>query len=193
MNKSLKMLIWPAFILMVLAQFYVPAKMISHNEDIIANGQEFKFKTQPIDPTDPLRGKYIVLDFEENPIWISENQKFVRGETIYLGLRNDEAGFAKVISTSKTKPNGQLPFLKAEVQYHAGGNSGELFITYPFDRYYMEESKAYDAEKIHRETARDIGKYTYALVSVLDGESVLKDVLIDGVPIRELVKEQMGN
>lgn len=191
MNKSLKMLIWPAFIIMVLAQIYVPAKMISHNENIINHGQEFKFLTRPIDPTDPLRGKYITLDFAENPIRVTNSEDWKRGETIYLGINNDAKGFAQVISSSKTKPNNSMDFIEAKASYRAGVDGNQIFINYPFDRYYMEESKAYDAEKIHRESGSNNRKTTYAVVAVKDGEAVLKDVMIDGIPIRELVKEFM--
>ena len=53
----------------------------------------------------------------------------------------------------------------------------------------MEESKAYEAEQIYIENQIDSSKKTYALVSIKNGDAVLKDVLIDGVSIREVVKE----
>ncbi|HMB62545.1 MAG TPA: hypothetical protein VKN36_05700, partial [Eudoraea sp.] len=59
---------------------------------------------------------------------------------------------------------------------------------YPFDRFYMEESKANEAELTYRQSQRDTSKITYALVRIKNGEAVLKDVMIDGISIRELVK-----
>ena len=68
-----------------------------------------------------------------------------------------------------------------------------LAIDYPFDRYYMEESKAYDAELTYRKSQLDTSQIAYALVSIKDGEAVLKDVLINGVSIREIVIKEREN
>ena len=53
----------------------------------------------------------------------------------------------------------------------------------------MEESKAYKAEQEYRESQQDTTKTTYALISIKNGDAVLKDVFIDKIAIRELVKE----
>ena len=58
----------PAFILMVLAQLYVPASMIFQKERVITQGTAYKFRTAPIDPNDPFRGKYITLSFNETGV-----------------------------------------------------------------------------------------------------------------------------
>lgn len=63
-----------------------------------------------------------------------------------------------------------------------------LTIHYPFDRYYMEESKAYDAELTYIQSQQDTSKITYALVSIKNGDAVLKDVMISGTSIKEIVK-----
>ena len=54
------------FGLLVAAQLYVPASMILGRENTIKAGKEFQFRVAPIDPNDPLRGKYIRLDYEDN-------------------------------------------------------------------------------------------------------------------------------
>ena len=58
-----KKIIFPAFILLVLVQLFVPANMILEQEDILKNGTPYKFKTAPIDPYDPFRGKYVWLGY----------------------------------------------------------------------------------------------------------------------------------
>ncbi len=182
----------PAFILMVLAQLYVPASMIFDQEDILNTGTDFKFKAAPIDPLDPFRGKYITLRFDETTVEISDEDDWKQGETIYVFLENDTAGFAKIKSVSKDRPANDQSFLQAEVAYlgwSRQGNPKSLTINYPFDRFYMEESKAPDAELVYREAQIDSAQVVYALVSIKDGQSVLKDVLIDDVPIKEVVKQ----
>ena len=184
-----KKLLLTAFILVALVQLYVPAKMIWDKESVIEAGLEYKFKTTPIDPSDPFRGKYITLNYEENTVIVSDGQNWVKGESIYVSLTTDNLGFAKIKSISKTKPTENGSFVEAKVRYSSGNKSKKLTIDYPFDRYYMEESKAYDAELAHRESQQDTNQVTYALVSIKNGDAVLKDVLIDGISIRKIVKE----
>jgi len=188
-----KKILLPVFILVALVQLYVPAKMILDREDILDKGKEYKFKTEPIDPNDPFRGKYITLRYEEDMIEIQNEADWLRGEIIYVFLTTDNEGFAKILSVSKENPNSKQDFLKTKVSYVTGNGSNKLTIDYPFNRYYMEESKAYDAELTYRESQLDTNQIAYALVSIKDGEAVLKDVLIDGVSIREIVIKEREN
>ncbi|MEM9078431.1 MAG: GDYXXLXY domain-containing protein [Bacteroidota bacterium] len=187
-----KKTIFSLFVLAALVQLYVPAKMIWNNEDVLTTGKEFKFKTAPIDPNDPFRGKYIFLDFENTRVGIPREHDWKSGDVIYVSIQEDSKGFAAINSISKKEPKQSRDFIKAEVGFI---NSYQvdtviLNVRYPFERFYMEESKAYDAEVTYRESQRDTTKIAYALVHVKEGDAVLKDVLIDGTPIRELVNNQ---
>ena len=57
----------------------------------------------------------------------------------------------------------------------------------------MEESKAKPAEDLYMESQRNIDNMTYALVSIKDGDAVLKDVIIDDKSIKEIVKESQAS
>lgn len=181
------------FALVALIQLYVPAKMIWHQENIWQNGKEYKFKTAPIDPNDPFRGKYITLTFEENIYNIEDEMEWTRGEEVYVLLTTNASGFAKIDSVTKQTPDNSSDFVKAKVWFLSGNGENKLTIDYPFNRFYMEESKAYDAEVTYRESQIDSTKTAYALVSIKNGDAVLKDVLIDGVPIKEIVKKEQSN
>ncbi len=188
-----KKILLSVFIIVALVQLYVPASMILEREDILDKGREYKFKTEPIDPSDPFRGKYITLRFEENMIEIQNEADWLRGEIIYVFLTTDNEGFTKIQSVSKENPTINQDFLKTKVRYVTRNGSNQLTIDFPFDRYYMEESKAYDAELIYRESQLDTNQIAYALVSIKDGDAVLKDVLINGVSIREIVIKEKEN
>jgi uncharacterized membrane-anchored protein len=190
---SNKKILLSVFILVAIVQLYVPAKMILDREDILDTGKEYKFKTEPIDPNDPFRGKYITLRYEEDMIEIQNEADWLSGEIIYVFLAPDNKGFAKIQSVSKENQTNNQDFLKAKVNYVTGNGSNQLTIDYPFDRYYMEESKAYDAELTYRESQLDTTQIAYAVVSIKDGEAVLKDVLINGVPLREIVIKEREN
>lgn len=185
-----KTILWPAFFLVVLAQLYVPAKMILHREVILDEGTAYKFRTEPIDPSDPFRGKYITLRFEEQMIAVQNEADWLRGETAYVSLTTGEDGFAKLQTVAKEKPTNGQDFLQAKVNYVTRDGSNLLMVEYPFDRYYMEESKAYAAELAYRESQLDTNQIAYALVLIKDGDSVLKDVLINDTPIKEVVARE---
>ncbi|MEO5905267.1 MAG: GDYXXLXY domain-containing protein [Saprospiraceae bacterium] len=189
MNKKI---ILPAFVILCLAQLYIPYNMISRKEKVWTQGKEFRFKTEPIDPSDPFRGKYINLSFAESSIVVPNADDWIEGNPIYVNLGEDEKGFAKILSASKEKPEG-TDFVEAVTGYVYSDSTTNVTIHFPFDRFYMEESKAYNAELAYAESARDTMQITYALVAVKDGDAVVKDVLINGIPIREVAKNYKEN
>lgn len=182
--------IFTVFILVALAQLVIPAGMIFNREDVLATGRDFKFKTAPVDPNDPFRGKYITLRYEDNEIQLQHDTNWVRNEAIYVILSTDAEGFVEILAFSKEKPTGNPDFVKAKVIDVNFNDPYSLFIEYPFNRFYMEESKAPVAEQVYNEALPDTTVVTCALVSVKEGEAVLKDVLIDGVSIQEIVKRR---
>jgi len=185
MNKKI---ILPAFVIMSLVQLYIPARMIFDAEKVLLNGKEFMFKIAPIDPNDPFRGKYIVLTFEESSAQVNPKEEWFQGAPIFVNLNTDEKGFAKIQSVTKEEPVDTEDYIKATIRYVTGTDSfTNVSIEYPFDRFYMEESKAYDAQLMYNESALDTNQVTYALVSVKKGQAVVKDVLINGVPVREAI------
>ncbi len=182
-------IIFPLFIVVALVQLFVPAKMIFHREDVLANGKIYKFKTAPIDPSDPFRGKYITLQFAERSITVDSSEQWERGETIFVHLQEDPDGFVKIQGVSKERPTQKEAYVKAKVRYVRKYVTQTIRIEYPFERYYMEESKAYDAETLARRRVRDTTKVVYAQVRILDGAAVLEDVIVNGQRIEDLVKE----
>ena len=185
------------FILVALAQLYVPAKMIFDREDVLETGTEYKFKTAPIDPSDPFRGKYITLNYVNNSINVKDDGSWVDGETVYVTFLTDDNGFADIDNISKEKPSNTQNFLKTKSRLIYPNEMDpyvKLVIDYPFDRFYMGEFKANDAEKAYSRSLQDTSRVTYALVVIKNGDAVLKDVLIDGISIEEIVRtEQLNN
>ena len=178
---------------MVIIQLYVPVRMISNKEAVLAGGKEFKFRTAPIDPNDPFRGKYITLSFDENSAKVVNADEWKQGDPIFVSLMEDDLGFAKILSVSKKKPMNDEDYVAASIGYIINDTLSTVTIEYPFNRFYMEESKAKGAEDAYREASRDTTQVTYVLVSIKNGEAVIKDVLINGVPINEVVKSQKEN
>ncbi len=177
-----------AFVVLALVQLFVPLKMILDREDVLELGQAFKFKTAPVDPNDPFRGKYINLRFEANQFPITQTDEWIMNQEVFVHLATNAEGYAQIEDVTKTPPETSVPYVQARISSIA---PNVLFLEYPFDRYYMEESKAYDAEQLYRESLSDTLNTTYALVHIKEGEAVLADVMVNETPIKEAVKKQL--
>ncbi|MFT5847465.1 MAG: hypothetical protein ACJARX_002370 [Psychroserpens sp.] len=175
------------FIIVAIAQIAVPAQMIFGRESVLKSGTAFKFKTEPIDPSDPFKGKYIILNYEMDKVK-TKDSGWVRHQEVYVQIANDSTGFVKAISASTDVPNSGY-FVKAKVNWQTVRDSS-LHFSLPFNEFYMKETKAYDAEVAHRDAQRDsLPKNTYALVYIKDGEAVLDNVFINEIPIATFVEE----
>ena len=171
------------FALTALAQLAIPAQMVWENEQAYANGTEYKFKTEPVDPTDPFRGKYILLNFEANSASVKDSEW--HADEGYVVLGTDKEGFSTIDTLLENAP-AKGDYVKVKVNYYYGTTAQ---VEYPFDRFYMEESKAPDAEIMHRDYISKKNKVpAYAIVGVKDEVAVVKDVILDGIPIKEYVE-----
>lgn len=173
------------FVVVVLAQLFVPTKMIYDQEEIIVKGTAYKFKTQPVDPSDPFKGKYIRLNYEVSSAPTNDTT-WIPSAPIYVTLTTDESGFAKVQTISKAVPK-EADYLKLKSNWYNAYEKRVEF-TLPFNEFYMNENKAYDAEVAHANAQRDsLPNTTYALVYILKGRAVLENVFINEVPIGDYV------
>ena len=193
-NKSVYV---AAFVLILIAQWYVPAQMISEHEDVAANGKVLKFKTAPVDPYDAFRGKYIILNFKENKGKITKETKALNyGDAIFVTF-TDSAGYALVGAVLADEPKDTSVYVKAKVDYIDNNafllNSKVkrpmvfIHINYPFERYYMNEKKAPKAETAYQESNRETKNNVYAQIAIKNGVGVVKDVLIDNKSIKDYV------
>lgn len=175
------------FVVVVLAQLFVPAKMIFDQENVIRSGQAYKFKTEPVDPSDPFKGKYIYLNYEATSVQTTDST-WAGNDIVYVEVIKDSLGFAMANGVSREiYTTGD--YVKASVNWY-DYNEKILNFSYPFDEFYMNETKAYDAEVAHREAQNDsLPNNTYALVYLLNGQGVLDNVFINDIPISEYVEK----
>ncbi|MFC7775419.1 GDYXXLXY domain-containing protein [Flavobacterium sp. GCM10027622] len=182
-----KTLVLIAFFVMVFAQLAVPVQMVTHNNDVLETGKLYKFKTQPIDPYDPFRGKYINLSFEEDDLFIKK--EIPTANAIYATLTT-EKGFAKISKISNQKPKSGDYIKLNDVRMYKTVDQYQVLLNFPFDRFYMNEYKAPEAEKQYNQAVSAIQNNVYALVAVKDGEAIVKDVIINNISIKEYSKQK---
>lgn len=178
-----------AFVVLAVVQLFVPLKMILDREDVLDTGQLFKFKTAPVDPNDPFRGKYINLRFEASRFPITNPDAWAMNQEVFVQLTTDADGFVQVFNVTTVAPSSSVSYLKARISTIT---SDTLFLEYPFNRYYMEETKAYEAEQLYQKSLSDTSQIIYALVRIKEGNAVLEDVMVDGIPIKEVVKSEIS-
>ena len=186
MNKLFVVL----FAAMCVIQWIVPAKMIYESEHTIADGELYKFKTEPIDPTDPFRGKYITLNFEADYIELYDSTDWQAGQQAFVTFTSNPSGYAVPLEILHEEPETGN-YLRTNVQY-VSRYQERLRVQFdlPFDRFYMEESKAPEAEKLYWEALRDTVQVAYGLVSIGKGQAVLQDVFVNDKAIVDLIQEK---
>lgn len=177
------------FVLVAIVQAFVPLKMIYDTKTIIDEGTVYKFKTRPIDPTDPFRGKYITLSFDAENFIITDTTLITKKE-VFVSLEKDSVGFAKIKQLLEEEPS-KGDYFKAEVSY-INKVDKQLNLTFPFNRYYMEESMAPQAEiSYSKYNSTNNAKPAYALVAVKGGKTSLQDIIVGNKPIKEYITDSI--
>jgi len=182
MNKSLTIAL---FAVVVLAQLFIPAREVWQNQDLIDHSKTYKFRLRPVDPIDPLRGRYVRLDFADRVYKFSEPTNLKNGTRIFVVLKEDKDGFA-IPDTVLTKAPSNKPFVIAPMSRRIL-NAKKININYPFERFYMDENKAQNAEEIIRRMGDSTEVWAEVAISP-DGYGLLKDVLVNGKPIQDVVE-----
>lgn len=189
-----KTYIWPIFAIMILAQLYLPAKMILDSESTIKNGMAYKFKTQPVDPYDPFRGKYIDLryevEMEKYDLDGLANEELQEVYKAYAEIRTNSDGFAEISNLSTEKQNLSGDYIEVKIRSR---QKDKVTINLPYNRYYMEESIAKPSEDYVREIRRDSTVNVYGIINIKDGNGVLIEVMINGRPITDVVRDHIIN
>ncbi len=179
-----KLLITGGFIVMILAQWFIPGQMIYQQEQVLSEGTSYKFKTRPIDPNDPFRGKFIMLNYEMNKVK-KPAEEVDYDQDVYVYITTDKDGFATATHASKTLRDTDQDYIVAKAN---GTYQDTLNFDLPFNIHYMDENKAYDAEVAVRIATREgILTNCYGLVYVKGDRAVLSDVFIDEVSIKDYV------
>lgn len=176
-----------AFCLTLLAHWAVPANMIWQNEQVLSKGKLYKFRTAPVDPNDPFRGKYITLWL--NPmLWApADTAGWKPGFDVHIALTTDSAGFATPKYMSMDKPGDTEDYFSTPLTALVTHPKWMLEVELPFNRFYMDEFMAGAAEERYRQSFGEDSASAWAAVRVWRGRAVLEDVFIEGQSVRQLV------
>ena len=180
-------MLW-CFCVLAVAQVWVPLSMIARREATLRKGAAYKFLTRPVDPYDAFRGRFVRLNFESTQANTTNSAAFSRRQVVYVGVEVGTNGYAELGEATTTRPS-EGDYLRTHVTYRRNTQNGQIRVELPFDRFYMNEADAPEAERQVRRAGRRETRSAYALVRVRAGMAVLEDLYIEDKPILEFMKQ----
>ena len=196
LNVSVRFVLFVVFAAVTLA---APLSIVWKYESALHYGTLFKFRTQPVDPVDVFRGRYVTLSFADNSV--REPDKGAQYDDhnngiLYVRLKRDAEGFAVPAEAGRKRLSGD-DVVTVDDAYRSD-DGWRLY--YPFNRYYLPEDVAPMAEQLYREANRNrhgsdgesrAKADTYVAVRVRNGVGVIEELYLNGVPVREAVRAEM--
>jgi hypothetical protein len=177
------------FVVAALAQWLVPLAGVWQHERIIAQGAAVRLECAAPDPYDPFRGRFLAVRPAE--IERPAPSGMPEGITVpvWATLVADEHGLSRIASLALEPVSGPTVIRLAARLSEERNGVKTVMIRWPLDRFYLNERLAPNADRLFAERLRG-DKPPVAEIRLLDGKAVLTDVLLDGVSIRETVKQQ---
>ncbi len=179
----MKPLPWLVFASIALAQWIAPLLQIWRHERTISHGTLFKFKCSAPDPYDLLRGRYLAVRPVESSAMPPAGAPM--GQNAFVELTVGSDGFAKPGNLSITPPTSG-DYLDVKIRYAFGDHAT---IEWPFDRFYLNEKLAPQADQWFAEHIRS-DKGIVAEVRVFNGRGVLTDLTYDNKSVLDILKAQ---
>ena len=184
------------FLTLCAAQLAIPLAMAYRYERTLREGTVYRFHTEPVDPVDAFRGRYVAIRLRlVAPPQPAGDDRW--GTAYYVVLGQDAQGDAIVRALSKDRPQegDWLHGTLGEDVYEEWSRPPEeapperppllgTRVELPLDRYYMEEGKAPQADRaVGRLGAERPRMDVTARVRVRHGLGAIEGLDVNGVPI----------
>ena len=151
--------------------------MIADRAAILRDGREVVLKTEPIDPRDLLRGRYVRLNYSISrvpPITFTGEKPdyFDSGTAIFVRLEEGADGFwqAAEARVGPRPDDGEGVWIRGETYFRMASTDNPANVRYGIERFYAPEAQAPEIEKRMRE-----GEVTEVVVAVAaDGRAQIK-------------------
>ena len=171
-----KRFLMAAALISSLAMGAVIAWMIADRAAILRDGKDVVLKTEPVDPRDLLRGRYVRLNYTISnvaaPLFeLEAGERLERGATVYVKLEEGADGYWIVKDAAATPPDGgEDIWIRGRARYGVWPASETVAVEYGIERFYTPEADAPEIEKRMRD-----GMVTDIVVAVAgDGRAQIK-------------------
>lgn len=167
MSTKSKIIALAALFIIILS---IPLYLIISNENHLSN-TEFQYKFRriyPVDPYDPMRGRYITLHLFQTGIPVLDGDSLKRGDEVHVVVDRDSLGWAYFKNAQKSIPDVPNYFTTKVTSFWNDGVSVQI----PFERYYLNEELAPAAEKEYNSLVRQRDSTLYLVVTIKDGKAL---------------------
>ncbi|MCX6884160.1 MAG: GDYXXLXY domain-containing protein [Verrucomicrobiota bacterium] len=160
-------------------------------ERTLAQGQVVLLETRPVDPRDLLRGDYVTLGYSISTLPLSLfypplSEVPKAGQTVYVALefRGDfyEAATAStepIFQHGNQEPQGGRVVIKGIAS--RSWTAETVRVVYGLEKYFVPEG-----------TGNPTGKVTVRAAVPKSGNATIKEVLVDGKPYSQVMKDQIS-
>jgi hypothetical protein len=191
-----------ALVVLSVTQLAAASWSIARYETTLKSGTLFRIRTIPVDPADAFRGRYVAVRPSITilkPVAPETERVLERiqsGERGYVVLTTGADGFASAGQLLEEPPpqGDYLTIDRVWPQWSRDTASGTVpgpvgyNIDFSFDRYYMSEAAAPEAQQRYADaTSRNAATRAWLTVRVRNGVGVIEGLFIDDVPIEAIV------
>ena len=144
-----------SILFIVVAQLGLLAFMAGQREWVLRTGQTVWLRTEPVDPTDPMRGAYVRLGYEFSRVaeercrdglaaWFADAQRLrFRDREVFAVLAPGAHGLAEFVALTDRRPATGL-YLRGRA--NSSWNDGPLVVRYGGEALFLQQDKAKDLE-----------------------------------------------
>ena len=194
-----KRLLIIAFILVALAQLFVPFRMMSKQANLAKGGTEFYFKIRNNQSDSSLKGnagssvmgKNIWLQFEADSFKLTDKKDWDFRRNAFVSFTKDRFGFAMVVSVTQKKPGTGSDWVKAGA-YRAGKDSGIIRLSYPFKNYTIEDNNTKEFDSIFSKALNNPKSNLYLKINIRENQFIVNDLFIDSLSFKEFVRKAIN-
>jgi uncharacterized membrane-anchored protein len=183
-------------LLAICIQIAIMASVVVKREALLATDNTVVLRTAPVDPRDPFRGDFVILDYEVNAVDVSLANPLIAEEQgdvyrrVYASLKVDDSGLASVTKLDLSPPNDGL-FLRGSVggKFSWWPDVDSVRVKYGVEKLFVEQGKGLEMEARvgERDEWQQPMEVTLGVAS--DGTSGIKSWRWSDVALRLEVKE----
>ncbi|RPJ09768.1 MAG: hypothetical protein EHM28_00540 [Spirochaetaceae bacterium] len=189
------------FAVVCLVQIAIPLVIVFSAEklarDADANNRFSRLLCLPRDPVDFLRGRYIDLRFDIEQVSLDKipsgkiieasSTKDFNGTEVYVLLRN-EGDLHVIEDVVMEMPRNNAFFIRAKASLR---DNGVMSLKYDFNRYYMQEDYAIEADDLLRGNWKDTLNLVLTIAADNSGRALQNKLELNGVRIEDYIMKHL--
>lgn len=199
--RNKKNLLLAFFLLALAAGLYYPVSKIIRFEFPWVPPVTVRFAAEIYDPYDPFRGRYVAISANNLTMSVEDagsRPALDRDSRLYAVIELDEKGVAKLVDVAEKPQSGKINLRLERYAVYSrrrdvDGVTGETYTArLPFNRFYMNEKLAPEAERafIRAVRSRESGKCQIVVKIYADGRHAIENLEIEGMPIHEFLRKK---